>query len=365
MVKDIFSKLGGSGKGIVKAVSWDVATSDMIAHRFNNITLNYGSQVIVKENQLAVFFKDGKMYDVFRPGRHTITSANIPLLTGALKKLRIIGNIFNCEIIFLNTSQIRGNFGGSAYSGKSGKIEYSASIKFFGYYIFKIENPTLFVTEFFAQRNLAYSEEIEDYIRGFVNQRIIEEFGKSDIFEITQKLEFITEKINNKISKESSLIGIKIINLKFEGIEIPEEARRFVSKIGDKAMAMQYMKETAGELKGTEGGGAAAAGVGLGTGAAIPWMMFQQMGQSGQKTLVVCPFCGYKNLEGAKFCSNCGKSLVPQKVLCPKCNTEVDIGTKFCPNCGKNLSIQKIKCPKCGSEVQEGTKFCPECGTKL
>ena len=57
------------------------------------------------ENQWAVFFRDGKAYDIFGPGRHTISSANIPLLTGALQTLRIIGDIFDLIIdVFSGTN---------------------------------------------------------------------------------------------------------------------------------------------------------------------------------------------------------------------------------------------------------------------
>ncbi|MCJ7608198.1 SPFH domain-containing protein, partial [Candidatus Bathyarchaeota archaeon] len=59
---------------LVESVSWTNATPDQIAFRFPDISLRFGSQVIVMENQWAVFFRDGKALDVFGPGRHTITS---------------------------------------------------------------------------------------------------------------------------------------------------------------------------------------------------------------------------------------------------------------------------------------------------
>jgi hypothetical protein len=48
--------------------------------------------------------------------RHTISSNNVPFLTVALKKLGIIGDIFDCEVIYVSNSQFRANFGGQAYS---------------------------------------------------------------------------------------------------------------------------------------------------------------------------------------------------------------------------------------------------------
>src|SRR6266566_8226683 len=46
--------------------------------------IKYGAQLIVQENQEAIFFRDGKALDTFGPGRHTLTTANVPLLTRLL-----------------------------------------------------------------------------------------------------------------------------------------------------------------------------------------------------------------------------------------------------------------------------------------
>ncbi|MEM3357222.1 MAG: SPFH domain-containing protein, partial [Candidatus Bathyarchaeia archaeon] len=294
---------------VIERVSWDYAGPEDIAYRFPKLTLKYGSQVIVKENQWAVFFRDGKAYDVFGPGRHTISSANIPLLTGALKALGIISDIFDCEVVFVSNSQFRANFGGKAYSAPSGDIKYQAEVGFFGYTLYKVEDPKLFVVEFFGNRGASTSRDVEGYIRGFINERIINEFGNFDIFTLVKNVDATTDKVALKISDEGARVGLKIIDCVFEGVNIPEEARRFASGIGAQAMMMQYMKETAGELKGGEGGGAAAAGVGAGVGLTMPFLMAQQMQQAQAaqaQQVIICPSCGAKNPVGTKFCGNCG-----------------------------------------------------------
>jgi len=358
---------------VIEKVSWDHAGAEDIAYRFPNLSLKYGSQVIVKENQWAVFFRDGKAYDVFGPGRHTITSNNVPLLTGALKALGIIGDIFDCEVVFVSNSQFRGNFGGKAYSAPSGDIKYQAEVGFYGYLLYKVEDPKLFVMEFFGNRGATTSQDVENYIRGFVNERIIDEFGNFDIPTIVKNVDVTTDKVALKISDEAARIGLKIIDCVFEGVKIPEEARRFASGVGAQAMTMQYMKETASELKGSEGGGAAAAGVGAGLGLTMPFMMAQQMqqAQAGKpQEVVICPKCGAKNTAGMKFCGNCGASLLPKPmVICPNCKAENPAGMKFCGNCGKPLpqstSGAEITCPKCNAKNPPGTKFCGNCGEKL
>ncbi|MEM3899407.1 MAG: zinc ribbon domain-containing protein, partial [Candidatus Bathyarchaeia archaeon] len=127
----------------------------------------------------------------------------------------------------------------------------------------------------------------------------------------------------------------------FEGINIPEEARRFASGLGAQAMMMQYMKETAGELKGAEGGGAAAAGLGAGVGLTMPFLMAQQLQQAQTaqaQQVVICPNCGAKNPVGMKFCGQCGSPLTQTaETTCPNCGAKNPPGMKFCGNCGAKL----------------------------
>ncbi|NIP67587.1 zinc-ribbon domain-containing protein, partial [Candidatus Bathyarchaeota archaeon] len=322
-------------------------------------------QVIVKENQWAVFFRDGKAYDVFGPGRHTITSKNIPLITGALKGLGIIGDIFNCEVIFVTNSQFRGNFGGQAYSAPSGSIGYQAELGFYGYLLYKVEDPKLFVVEFFGNRGATTSGDVERYIRGFINERVIDEFANFDISNLVKNIDETTDKVSLIISDEAARIGLKVIDTVFEGVKIPEEARRFATGMGQKAMTMQYMKETAAELP-EAGGGAAGAGVGAGVGLAMGTTLARQMQTETGEKLLMCQSCGATNPVGARFCGNCGASLAPvPKVKCPNCGAEVPSNMKFCGNCGARLKPEEKDCPKCGAKNPTGNKFCGECGAKL
>jgi membrane protease subunit (stomatin/prohibitin family) len=349
---------------IIDSIAWRDAPPDEIAFRYPEVSLKYGSQVIVMENQWAVFFRDGKALDVFGPGRHTITSNNIPILTAAIRALGIIGDIFECEVIFVSNSQMRANFGGRGYSAPSGDIKYQAEISFYGYTLYKVEDPVLFVTEFFGNRQASNSGDVERYIRGFVVERVIDSFAEFDTFNLVRNVDESTDKIALLINDEARRIGLTIIDTLFEGVTIPEEARRFASGIGQQAMAMQYAKETAEVLP--EGGGAAAAGIGAGLGLSFG----AQMARSTQETappqkVVICPHCGTQNPEGNKFCGNCGKGLEPPKtVKCPHCGADMPESNKFCGNCGKPF-LKNVVCPKCNTENPVGMKFCGNCGEKL
>lgn len=349
---------------IIEAVSWTGADPNQVAQRFPKVSLKYGSQVIVMENQWAVFFRDGKALDVLGPGRHTITSANIPILTELVKRLGIIGDIFECEVVYVNNSQLRANFGGQAYSAPSGQIAYQAEVSFFGYILYKVEDPKLFVTEFFGNRNASTSQDVENYIKGFIVERIINAFGGYDISSLVRNVDDVTDKTTLIINNEARRAGLTVIDAVFEGVKIPEEARRFASGMGQQAMAMQYAKETAQALPSDSGAAGAGLGAGIGLGLGAQMMRGMQPEAAPQR-VVVCSSCGAQNPEGNKFCAQCGTGLQPKGVKCPNCGTENPQGNKFCSNCGKSMTPSSITCPKCGSVNQGGQKFCGSCGEKL
>jgi len=350
---------------LINAVQWRDAGEDDLARRFPEVSLRYGSQLTVMENQWGVFFKDGKALDVFKPGRHTITSKNIPVLIDLVKGLGIIGDIFECEVVFVNKSQARVNFGGKAYSAPSGQIQYQAEIGFYGYTIIKVEDPKLFVTEFFGNRQASDTEDVSRYLRGFVVERVMDSFADHDIFSLVRNLNEITDTILSPVNEDAKGIGLRVVDTLLEGVDIPEEARRFASGMGQQAMAMQYARETA-EVLPDGGGGAAGAGLGAGIGLSLGKMMTANNNQTQPLTeLVVCPSCGSKNSVGNKFCGSCGKEIAAKKtVTCSNCGAQVPEGNKFCGNCGQPMKKETI-CPKCNAKNPLGNKFCSECGEKL
>ena len=77
---------------VIDLVEYPDEMRDEIVHRFPETgqgSYRIGSQVIVRESQSAVFFRDGQALDMFGPGRHTIATANIP------KVIDFIGKAFN------------------------------------------------------------------------------------------------------------------------------------------------------------------------------------------------------------------------------------------------------------------------------
>ncbi|MGE5463303.1 MAG: SPFH domain-containing protein, partial [Syntrophothermus sp.] len=93
---------------IFDVIEYPNEMKDEIVHRFpeqGSGDFRIGSQVIVRESQAAVFFRDGQALDVFRAGRHTITTANIPLLINLIGKAFNDRSPFTAEVYFVSLKE--------------------------------------------------------------------------------------------------------------------------------------------------------------------------------------------------------------------------------------------------------------------
>ena len=95
---------------MVDVIKWDQTTDDEIVYTYPGTEFQWGSQLIVDESQQAVFYRDGKAYDVIGPGRTTLTTANLPLLTKAFK-LVFGKSPFQCKVVFVTVRKAQGKFG--------------------------------------------------------------------------------------------------------------------------------------------------------------------------------------------------------------------------------------------------------------
>ena len=322
-----------------QVIEWKGAGSEDIVWRYPNEEITWGAQLIVHEYEMAVFFRDGKAYDVFGPGRHVLTTLNLPLLTGLLSRIAGYGEKpFKAAVIFISTKVFAGKFGTSAQTTEL------APLKVFGAFWFKIESAQLFVNEVIGGQNAYTSADINDFLRGFLNEKIIDELSHYDLVTVFTRLDETSVIVKNSLIDYFKRLGIELTDLRFEGIDTTPEYRErlFWLKTGrtppEEVLRMETMKSAAESL-GKSGGGGAALGTGM---VLIPQIMTPTgMTQAPAAALVICPKCGARVPATSKFCPECGSQLTPPSagaVNCPKCGKSIPAGSKFCPECGEKLS---------------------------
>ena len=128
-----------------------------------------GSQLIVRESQQAVFYRDGKALDTFGPGRHTLETKNIPLL-GGLINLPFGGRTpFTAEVYFVSMRDFTDLKWGSAQPLVYRDTELGmVRLRAFGTYSLRVRDPQLFVNQYVGQQGSVTTGSSEDFFRGLI-----------------------------------------------------------------------------------------------------------------------------------------------------------------------------------------------------
>jgi membrane protease subunit (stomatin/prohibitin family) len=350
-----------------KVIEWVGAGEGDIVWKYPSEDIGWGDNLIVHEYEAAVFFRDGKAYDVFKAGRHVLSTLNLPLLTKILSKLAGFGRTpFTSTIFFVSLKQFQGKF------GAQGQTKELAPLKFFGGFWFRVEEVNLFVNEVVAGQGAFNTAALQDFLRGYFNERLIDTLSQYSLADVYGKLDETSLLSKNVLFDPFSRIGLELIDVKFEGLDTTPEwrDRLFYIRTGVGAGDVLRMEtvQKASESLGKSSGAAIGAGAMI-----IPPLFQQQQAQAPAQATVLCPKCGFQNPQTSKFCGSCGAPLQAGSISCPKCGTLNAAGSKFCSSCGSPLqaattapvATATVKCPKCQTEVPVGTKFCPNCGAKI
>lgn len=253
-----------------------------------------GSQLIVREGQAAVFFRDGKALDVFGPGRHTLETMNLPLLD-QLFKLPFGQSPFKAEVVFVSLRQFTDMKWGTSQPVTLRDADLGmVRLRAFGTYGMQIQDPQLFVNTIVAQRALFETRDIENYLRSIIISRMTDIIGALQIpfLDLPSRFDEIGSAIKVRVRDDLAALGIELRGLYIENVSPTEETQKAIDErasmgaIGDMNAYLQYKTARAmGDAANNPGGGGegAATGVGLGAGMGMGAIMAQVLGQSMQR----------------------------------------------------------------------------------
>ena len=170
---------------IFDVVEYPSEMLDEIVHRFPEVgvaDLRMGSQVIVREPQAAVFFRDGHALDVFGPGRHTITTANVPVLTSLLGTAFGDRTPFTAEVYFVSMREFADRKWGTPQPiivRNPGMGLGVALLQSFGTYSFSVKDPQQFVTQICGAQGIFRTADIENRLRMMLLSKLQDLLGES------------------------------------------------------------------------------------------------------------------------------------------------------------------------------------------
>lgn len=327
-------------------VTWMNQGPEDIVYTPGETELRTLTQVVVPEHAVALFIRDGQLQGVLEPGRHMITSANIPWLTKLYNlALGYRENPFKVWIVYISLKMFNGKWGIRAMIKAAKGYEVPITLMANGDFQFRISDVNVFYTQVLGGMKMYTTGAVNDFMRSFISEQITQQMAQQYYMDVFSNLEGASSSTRILIDPYFQQRGIELLSLKIVSASTTEEEKnkvfeylQFSSSNGEAFKRYEVMDRMADAIGNSEGGAA------MGTGMLLFPQMYQQLQQQ--------PLQGVQQAQAqaAQAQTAAAPAPAPAATAAPSGNT----GFKICPYCGESLAGLK-KTPK----------FCPFCSEQL
>ncbi len=263
----------------IDIIEWIDDPGNVLVHRFEryNNEIKNGAQLIVREGQVAVFVREGKLADVFNPGTYELKTENLPILSTLAGWKYGFDSPFKAEVYFVSTRKMTDQKWGTKNPVMLRDPEFGpVRLRAFGSYEFRVSEPTVFIQDVVGTDGNFTADEISTQLRNIVVSRFPDALGEAKIpvLDLAANYDELGDVVCGRISEEFLKYGIELTKLLVENISLPEavekalDTRSSMGVIGNMQQFQQYQAGQAMmEAAGNEGvGGLAAGGMAAGMG---------------------------------------------------------------------------------------------------
>jgi excisionase family DNA binding protein len=259
----------------IEVVDWTDDTRHTLTHRFADAdkAIKNGAQLIVRESQIAQFVYLGQFGDTFGPGKHTLVTGNIPILTRLQSWKYAFNSPFKADVYFVTTRLFTGNKWGTTNPVMMPDDDLGvARVRAFGVYDFRIVEPRTFLREVAGSDHDVTIDEFIDAMRS----RLVSAFSeavaaaKIPVLQMASRYREIGEALLPVINPAiTAKYGLQLSSFVVENVSVPAEVEQAIDKrssiaaVGDLNAYVRYQMAQGMEKGGGVAGTAAELAVGL------------------------------------------------------------------------------------------------------
>lgn len=374
--------MGTNNLVFLEVIEWFDESGKELVHRIpeqGSGEIKWGAQMTVRESQAAVFFYNGRAYDAFGAGRHTLKTANIPILTKVLSLPWGMTSPLRAEVYFINMKVFPNLKWGTRDPVAFRDTELGLiRLRAFGVFNIQVLQPVLFINSLVGTQGVYTTDAVAEYLNTVTVSRFNDYMGEhiDTIFNLPSRYNELSEGLKKALENDFSRFGLGLTGLYINSITPPPEVQKAIddkSKLGifDDLNKLLRMKAAMAIESASQSEGQAGAGLGMGMGFMMPAMFADAFktttsGETPIREAVACPDCRQNIPTDAKFCPYCGHQILVFQ-QCLQCGKNLPANAKFCLQCGRPVEEKLLPatCPKCSAVNLPKSSFCNQCGEKL
>jgi membrane protease subunit (stomatin/prohibitin family) len=269
----------------IEVIDWVDDTQDTVIYKFpdkGNKIMN-GAQLTVRESQVAVLMNEGEFGDVYIPGRHELSTKNMPITTTLKSWKYLFDSPFKVDIFYVSTKQFSNLKWGTSNPVILRDAEFGQiRLRSFGSFTMRVIEPRKFIKEFAGTQPWVRVDVVNEQLRNTIVSKMSEGLAeaKISVLDLAANFTELGEKLKPVFQKEFDIWGIELCQFYIENVSLPEE----VEKMLDKSTSLNIMKDKLGQFNQMQAGIAlenmadnpgAASTAGLGAGVILTNMLQQ------------------------------------------------------------------------------------------
>lgn len=269
----------------IEVIDWVDDTQDTVIYKFpdkGNKIMNK-AQLTVRESQVAVLMNEGEFGDVYIPGRHELSTKNMPITTTLKSWKYLFDSPFKVDIYYVSTKQFSNLKWGTSNPVILRDAEFGqVRLRSFGTFTMRVIEPRKFIKEFAGTQPWVRVDVVNEQLRNTIVSKMSEGLAeaKISVLDLAANFTELGEKLKPVFQKEFDIWGIELCQFYIENVSLPEE----VEKMLDKSTSLNIMKDKLGQFNQMQAGIAlenmadnpgAASTAGLGAGVILTNMLQQ------------------------------------------------------------------------------------------
>lgn len=375
--------MGTDNLVFLEVLEWFDESGRELVHRIPEAgsgEIKWGAQLIVRESQAAVFFYNGKACDILGPGRHTLKTGNLPILTKILSIPWGMKSPLRAEVFFVNKKVFPNLKWGTRDPAAFRDAELGLiRLRAFGMFNIRVIEPLLFINELVGTQGVYTTEAIGEYLSSVIVSSFNDYMGENidTIFNLPARYSEMSDALENLLQNEFGRFGLGLDELYINAITPPPDVQKAIddkSRLGvfSDLNSLMKMKAAMAMENASSAQGEAGAGMGMGVGLMMPGMIAEAFRPAPSSSALKldrvtagnCPACNQPIPPIARFCPHCGRHL-PATSACSACGASLPEGAKFCYACGTAVTPSLRTCATCGTANPSSSVFCSGCGERF